>query len=171
MIKVAVSLQAGSPADPAQVIAELNNTMHRVAHGQFTTAGFLFLDMQTRVGTYAAAGHPPLLLWKQATHTLREFSENGLLLGVFPEREYVNTRFEISSGDRLIMCTDGVWEAENEAEETFGDARLRDFIKGYGHLTANVIATALLAEVNDWSTIRRVRKQADDITIVVFGVN
>ena len=171
MVKVAVSTNAENASDPARLIAGLNDTMHRVARGQLITAGFLFLDLQARAATYAAAGHPPLLLWRPATRTLCEFKENGLLLGVFPNREYVNTRFEISSGDRILMCTDGVWEAENRAQETFGDVRFNQFIRDCGHLPADGLAGALLAEVSAWSMINGSRGQSDDITIVVLGVN
>ena len=171
MVKVAVSTQVENASDPARLVAGLNNTMHRVARGQLTTAGFLFLDLQARAAIYAAAGHPPLLLWRPATRTLCEFKENGLLLGAFPNQEYVNTRFEISSGDRIIMCTDGVWEAENRAQETFGDVRFTQFIRDRGHLPAEGVASALLAEVNAWSMINGSRGQSDDITIVVLGVN
>ncbi|HLY17071.1 MAG TPA: PP2C family protein-serine/threonine phosphatase [Bryobacteraceae bacterium] len=171
MVKVAVSTQVGGAADPARMISELNNTMHRVARGQLVTAGFLALDIQARTGTYVAAGHPPLLLWRPATGTLREFSENGLVLGVLPNQAYPNMRFEVFSGDRIVMCTDGVWEAENRAGEIFGDSRFQKFIKDCGHLSADAMAGALLAEVTAWSMVNRIRRQADDITIVILGVD
>jgi sigma-B regulation protein RsbU (phosphoserine phosphatase) len=171
MVKVAFSTQAANASDPALLIAGLNDTMHRLARGQFTTAGFLSFDMHARAATYAAAGHPPLLLWRPSTGTLREFKENGVLLGVLPNQAYVNMRFDILSGDRIFMCTDGVWEAENGAGEVFGDARLERFIRDHGHQLANEVAGALLADVNSWSNGSRGQRQSDDITVAVIAVN
>jgi len=134
------------------------------------TAGFLSIDWAAKSGTYAGAGHPPLLLWQAASRTLHEFQENGLLLGVLPNQKYANVRFDLAPADRIIMCTDGVWEAENRKQETFGDTRLKAFFSDHGHLPANEIASALLSEVSAWAAIDGARRQSDDITIVVVGV-
>ena len=40
------------------------------------------------VMTYAAAGHPPLLVWRAATGAVERVTENGLLMGAFAEAEY-----------------------------------------------------------------------------------
>ena len=81
------------------------------------------------MATYAAAGHPPLLLWRRATGTVSEFKENGLVLAVLAHQQYPNMQFALEPGDRIIMCTDGVLEAENAAKEIFGDQRLTAFLR------------------------------------------
>ena len=170
MVKVAVSTEAANAGDPARLIAGLNDTMHRSARGQLVTAGFLSLDVHLSGGQYAAAGHPPLLLWSAATRTLSEFQENGLVLGVLPNQKYTNIRLDLAPGDRIVMCTDGVWEAENANQQTFGDEQLKPLIRESSQLPANEMAGALLEAVNRWSAAGGEAKQSDDITIVVIGI-
>lgn len=171
MVKVAVSSQADHASDPARVISALNQVMCRQVQGQFTTAGYLFLDVRQRTALYAAAGHPPLLLWRKADAALREFRENGLLMGVRATEKYANTPIDLEPGDRLLLYTDGIPEASNTAEELFGEqrlARLAEFIAAHADLAADAFAGTLLETLAAWSGGRRA--QTDDITLVVVDV-
>jgi sigma-B regulation protein RsbU (phosphoserine phosphatase) len=169
MVKVTVSSQSGHAADPAPVIAALNQMICQQAQGQFTTAGYLYLDVKSRMALYAGAGHPPLLLWRKANRTLREFQANGLLMGVRPAESYTNTPIELQSGDRFLLYTDGIPEASNSAEEFFGEDRLKAFIEEWESLAADAFADALLARLSHWSGSSR-GAQTDDITLVVVDV-
>ena len=166
MVKVAISSQADHAEDPARVISALNQVICRQVQGQFTTAGYLYLDVQQRAAIYAAAGHPPLLLWRKADGTIREFRENGLLMGVRVAEQYANTQFELAPGDRLLLYTDGVTEAANGADEFFGEGRLKAFVDARRELAANAFADALLAELATWAGTAH----SDDITLVVVDV-
>jgi sigma-B regulation protein RsbU (phosphoserine phosphatase) len=169
MVKVTVSSQAGNAADPAPVIAALNQMICRQAQGQFTTAGYLYVDAESRGALYAAAGHPPLLLWRKANRTLREFRENGLLMGVRPAEHYANIPIDLQPGDRFVLYTDGIPEASNSAAEFFGEDRLKAFIEDGESLTADAFADALLARLAQWSGSSS-GAQTDDITLVVVDV-
>jgi phosphoserine phosphatase RsbU/P len=170
MVKVAVSAQMGISEEPAQVIAGLNSTLYRQAQGHYATAVYLMLDQSRRMGRYSAAGHPPMLLWRRATRTLLALNEGGLLLGVRPREEYTQTEFALVTGDRLIVYTDGLVEAENSRGETFGETRLGEFITTHQDLPAEPFAERLLADVLGWPESRGARPQADDITVVVIDI-
>lgn len=170
MVKVAFSAQTGNAADPARVIAALNQVMCRQATGQFTTAGYLYLDLESRSARYAAAGHPPLLLWRRASRTLHEFRENGLLMGVRAAENYANVTIEFHPGDRILLYTDGIPEAANDAQEFFGEERFKDFIAANENLHADSFAAALLEKLTAWSGGRGRGAQTDDITLVVVDV-
>ena len=170
MVKVAVSAHMDLGAEPGEVIAGLNSTLCRQAHGQYATAAYVSLDQARRMGCYSAAGHPPLLLWHRATRTLLELNETGLLLGVRPGEEYAQTEFSLETGDRLLVYTDGLVEAVNARGEEFGEARLGEFIATHQDLAAEQFAERLLDEVLRWPKDGNTPTQADDITVVVIDI-
>jgi sigma-B regulation protein RsbU (phosphoserine phosphatase) len=79
------------------------------------------VDLENRLLSYSAAGHPPLMLATSTDGTVREIEENGLMLGLFPEATYSSVEIRIASGDRCLLYTDGVFEATNTAREEFGN--------------------------------------------------
>jgi sigma-B regulation protein RsbU (phosphoserine phosphatase) len=170
MVKVAVSAHTDVGAEPGKVIAGLNSTLCRHAQGQYATAVYVFLDQARRMGCYSAAGHPPLLLWRRTARTLLELNESGLLLGVRPSEEYAQTEFTLEAGDRLLVYTDGLVEAENLRGEAFGETRLGEFITTHQDLPAEQFAERLLDNVLEWPENGSTRAQADDITVVVIDI-
>src|ERR1041384_254387 len=64
MIKVAFAAQSGHASRAAKVVEELNRMLCATMHGQFATAGYLFVDAERRILSYCGAGHPPLLMWQ-----------------------------------------------------------------------------------------------------------
>ena len=169
MVKVAVTSQAEHADDPGRVISALNQMMCRQVQGQLTTAAYLFIPAHG-AALYAAAGHPPLLMWRKSTHALRELRDNGLLMGVRATEQYVNTAVELEPGDRLLLYTDGVLEASNNSLEFFGEERMAGFIAAQQDLPGDAFADALLSKVADWSGAASGRAQTDDITLVVVDI-
>jgi len=170
MVKVAVASQGDSAADPGKVITGLNSTLCGQARGQYVTAVYLFLDGAKRLGRYCAAGHPASFLWRGTTQSLLKLSESGLLLGVRSTQAYTSNDFQLERRDRLLICTDGLLEAENPTGESFADVMLASFIKQHQHLGTDQFADGLLAEVLKWPQEGGRQTQADDITFVVLDV-
>jgi phosphoserine phosphatase RsbU/P len=170
MVKIAVSSQSGRHEEPASVMTALNSILCHEAAGQYATAVYVHLDDVNRVARYCAAAHPPPLLWRRSTQTLHEFNETGLLLGVRPDEKYVEREFSMSGGDRLLLYTDGLLEAENADGQPFGDFVLAQFIQAQQHLETEPFAEQLLNEVLAWSQKSNRSGQSDDITVIVIDV-
>ena len=67
------------------------------------------LDAASRTFRYCNAGHPyPTLVSSGAVRTL---DQGGGVLGVFPAWTYQDSSVDLSSGDRLLLFTDGIIEA------------------------------------------------------------
>ena len=58
-----------------------------------------------------------------------KLEETGLLLGVRPNEPYAENEFSFEIGDRLLLYTDGLLQAENARGQSFGDAVLPTFIQ------------------------------------------
>jgi sigma-B regulation protein RsbU (phosphoserine phosphatase) len=81
---------------------------------------------------------------------------------------YDDNKFSFDVGDRLLLYTDGLLEAENRAGESFGDAALPAFIKEKQDFGAEQFVDVLLKEVLAWSCDGTRERQEDDITIMVI---
>ncbi len=170
MIKIAVRAQASGITDPACVVDGLNKTLCRELQEQFVTAGCLFLNMEDRTALYAGAGHPPLLLWRRSTGKLHEVEKNGLFLGFRPSETYLSTQFNLQPGDRIIMCTDGILEAEHRTRGFYGDSRFKQVIATGDHLAADTFADSILRDLSAWSGREAGRGLDDDVTLVVLDI-
>jgi sigma-B regulation protein RsbU (phosphoserine phosphatase) len=170
MVKIAVSTQTGLYGEPAKIITGLNSILCHEAFGQYATAVYVYFDEANRVARYSAAAHPPPLLWRRSTQTLHKLNEPGLLLGVRPDEKYLETEFTLLGGDRLLLYTDGLIEAENAAGQSFGDVVLAQFIEAQQNLGAEPFVEQLLKEVLAWSRESGRPGQSDDITVVVVDV-
>jgi sigma-B regulation protein RsbU (phosphoserine phosphatase) len=73
--------------------------------------------------TYCNAGHnPPNLIRTDGTSC--ELGTSGAVLGQFPHWLYEQSELQMTRGDRLILCTDGLVEACNGDQEEFGEESL-----------------------------------------------
>jgi phosphoserine phosphatase RsbU/P len=171
MVKVAVSSQHEHSGEPASVIAELNTILCREVREQYVTAVYLCLDAFNGTGRYSAAAHPPPLLWRRGRQALEKLEETGLLLGVRPNEPYAENEFSFEIGDRLLLYTDGLLEAENARGQSFGDAVLPTFIQEKQDLGTEQFADLLLNEVLAWSRDGTEPRQKDDITMLVIDIH
>jgi hypothetical protein len=95
-------------------------------------------------------------------------SENGLLLGLFPEATYSFVEVPLEPGDKAILYTDGILEARSPSEQEFGPDLLKGFLDSSHNLKANAFADLLLDELTGWSEHPKGDGQGDDITLLVI---
>jgi sigma-B regulation protein RsbU (phosphoserine phosphatase) len=89
---------------------------------------------------------------------------------VRPNESYTASEVSFDVGDRLLLYSDGLVEAENAEGESFGDAALPDFIQEKQSLGAEQFVDLLLKNVLAWSRSGSAKGQEDDITIVVIDM-
>lgn len=166
MIKVAVQTVVPCAQDPREVLCGLNRILSSQFRDQFVTAAYLWLDTQEGKALYSAAGHPPLLRWRNGS--LERIESNGLLLGVLPESDYPVLEMAICPGDRFLLYTDGVVEPENERGDCFGDHNLEQVVRNNESRAPSEFSDALLSEIRRWQPTSV--PQQDDITIIVIDV-
>jgi serine phosphatase RsbU (regulator of sigma subunit) len=73
---------------------------------------------------YLNCGHVrPLLVGDGA---VRQLHSGNLIVGIIPDASYASHSLRMSPGERLILTTDGITEAEDRAGEPFGETRLAE---------------------------------------------
>jgi phosphoserine phosphatase RsbU/P len=167
MIKVAVQSVEPRACDPEAVLSGLNRTLSSQLRGQLISAAYLWLDTEKQQALYSAAGHPPLLRWREGQ--LDHIVSNGLLFGVNGDGDgYPVCTIPISPGDRFLLYTDGVTEPENARGDAFGDARLEQIVRANCERSASDLSAQLLSELRLWQPDPATQK--DDITLLVVDV-
>jgi sigma-B regulation protein RsbU (phosphoserine phosphatase) len=122
------------------------------------------LDAGTRTFRYCNAGHPyPILV---SGGVVRALDQGGAVLGVLPAWTYQEWSVELSSGDRLLLFTDGITEAAGPHGEEFGMERVAAFAKAHSTDSAAKINQQLLAEVTEFCGAQF----HDDATLLVLAV-
>ncbi|HWC19956.1 MAG TPA: SpoIIE family protein phosphatase [Terriglobales bacterium] len=111
---------------------------------------------------YANCGHYSALLLR-FDNSLERLDSTCTVLGLFPQWTCSIAERRLSSGDVLVLYTDGVTESVNEAGEEFGEYRLLETIKRKRELDARSIIHATVNEVRKFSP----HEQQDDITLIV----
>jgi sigma-B regulation protein RsbU (phosphoserine phosphatase) len=150
------------------VIARVNRLVHDATDGErFITAFYGLIDPETRRMLYIIAGHnPPLLLHADGTSRLLQHS--GLPLGVFKDSRYSESVVDFTPGDILVLYTDGVTEARNARDETFGLEKLEAIVRATSELRAHEICKAITTAVRDFSS--EIGGPEDDLTISIIKV-
>ncbi|HLF28867.1 MAG TPA: SpoIIE family protein phosphatase [Anaerolineae bacterium] len=132
----------------------------------FVTIFYVVLDTRSSQIGFANAGHnPPLLLRAaQPIPDAEYLTRHGIALGVMPGIRLDEDTRQIEPGDVLVLYTDGVIEALNEANEEFGLERLERCALDHLHESAagivREVKRTLQAHVGD-------EPPFDDITLVV----
>ena len=121
--------QAHASPGPAATVAAVNNAIaRRGIQGRFVTLFYGVLRPDGRLA-YCNAGHnPPILV--RADGNVRRLDVGGMILGVFEDVPFLEGAETLAADDHLVLFSDGVSEALNEAEEEFGDDRLLDCLAG-----------------------------------------
>ncbi len=155
------------PTEPELTMAETNRRILADTHGGlFITLFYGILDPQTGTLDFCNAGHLPGLLVRAKDGSLGRLERTGMPLGVFEDASWKRESIQIGPGDSLVLYTDGITEAQNEADEFYDLERLEAALKKYLGRPAKELRDALLAEVDSWVGDA---PQVDDITLMVLA--
>ncbi|WP_033825003.1 PP2C family protein-serine/threonine phosphatase [Kitasatospora sp. MBT63] len=120
-----------SGADLPDLVALIDESLHRWLPDRFATGVFLRLDLATGTLQWSNCGHPPPLLIRDQTvvaDVLAAPAEPPMgLIGLGGGAREVRT-FTLRPGDRLLLYTDGVIEARGADGDLFGLDRFADFV-------------------------------------------
>jgi serine phosphatase RsbU (regulator of sigma subunit) len=85
-------------------------------------------------------------------------------VGLVAGTSFLLEQRDLMPGDRIVLYTDGVTEAQNDSGEFFGRKRLREAVKKATGATCAELHAAIQKAVLDFTAGA---EQADDLTLVV----
>ena len=164
-LQAAVRAFATDAAQPAELCHQVNRILcGRIAEDRFISFFYCVVDSELGTLTFANAGHyAPVLV--RADGQVERLASGGAVLGVFPEGVYVQERIAVGIGDRLVLFTDGITEARDEADEEFGEDRLVALAREHRGCSA----PALQARITETVSAFTAGRFQDDATLIVMA--
>lgn len=153
---------------PLSVLERINRLyIHNINFTTFVTTFFGKYDPQTRVMSYANAGHNSAYLYRMTTNEEFWLRPTGPAIGLMEKFHLYKEEVKLEPGDILLLYTDGITEAANHQGTLWGEDRLADIIRESVDLTAEQIIQKILKTLADHTNGQPF---VDDVTLVVSRV-
>ena len=142
----------------------LNHFLLERTSGEKYVTIFYCLVERTGLLSYVNAAHCPPMLVREGG-IAAEMAATGMPVGLLPQATFEVATVQLHPGDKIVIYTDGVTEAQNARSEFFGKKRLREIVTGHAAENCTAIHDAIQQAV---SAFAEGASQSDDITVVVM---
>lgn len=145
-LQAAVRAFAPGSTGPGALCRKLNEVLcASIAPGKFVTFFYGVIDAERLILRFENAGHSAPIVLRGDEDVM--LTEGGTVLGLFAKSSYEERQFVLQPGDCLLLTTDGVTEAANEADEEFGNEQVIASARAARSLGAQGIRTRILEDV------------------------
>jgi sigma-B regulation protein RsbU (phosphoserine phosphatase) len=152
-------------ASPAEGIIKANNLICSDSNiGMPITAFYAVIDTSKDQIIYVNAGHHPPLFYRSGGESPVHLKRTGMLLGFLENEIYTQESIMVDVGDFLVLYTDGITDAANSKQESYGMARFQDAVREHRNGSARQILVGIEKSVQAF-----IGKTApyDDITLLI----
>ncbi|CCG01910.1 SpoIIE family protein phosphatase [Blastococcus saxobsidens] len=164
--------RAAATGSPAEILRAVNAALlheQGTAPLRFVTACCLVLEpaargLRVRLGV---AGHP-LPLVTDPDGDARPVGTAGRPLGIDADVEFTETVLELPPGSTLVLYTDGVTEARDDAGQQFGEDALLRVVAGAPVADPEAVVAAVSAAVE--AQLAGSRHEPDDLAVLALAV-
>jgi len=156
--------QSARHTDPGEIVQRVNEALAAEDHvGMFATLALLALDPATGEMEIVSAGHSLPFVCSRGGDIVEIGQTGSPPLGLDAGAVFPVHHHRLEAGDVVVLCTDGVTEAENTRRELFGEERLRDAISSSA--TVGEVKSGVLSAVTKFAGGA---PQSDDLTLLCF---
>ena len=141
-----------------------------IKSGMFVALLYAVIDPEDKSLAMCSAGQTQPIYCKagQGKAVLMETEGDNFPLGILDEANYLETRIQLESGDKIIFYTDGIVEAMNGEKELFGFERLNASVEQAAEKGARDMLDTILVDVEKFVGDA---EQHDDMTIIAISVD
>jgi serine phosphatase RsbU (regulator of sigma subunit) len=131
----------------------------------FMTGVYLLLSDGGHVAWASAGHHPPVLVTRAGQRLPDDFGPVGHVLGFDSPDAYTTITWQLNSGDRLLLFTDGLWDARSHTGEQYGRHRL---FEHWTRLLNQPLEQAVAGLVAEVASFLEGTDFEDDFTVVAI---
>ncbi|MCG2795712.1 MAG: serine/threonine-protein phosphatase, partial [Actinomycetia bacterium] len=168
MAMSALRVEAREQNKILKIMEHVNQNLYMANRSDnFVTVFFGVLDLPTMTLSYTNAGHEePLCIGAEDKMPTSLPSEDRSLLGIFSRADLDVRKRKLNPGERLVLFTDGMIDAQNSKGKLYGLKRLNRFIASHRDLPSDEFTGALIENVLEFCD----GDARDDMTVMVCDI-
>ena len=152
---------------PAEIATRMNDALtENNERGMFVTMFLGLVNLESGKMDFCNAGHNPPVIGDGDSGAFIEMESNAPI-GLWPELDYTGETLSNIKGKPLFVYTDGLNEAENPAQEQFGEDRMMSILNEHRFKNAQDLVETLKVEVEKF---RNGADPNDDMTMLCLKV-
>ncbi|HAM42080.1 MAG TPA: hypothetical protein DCP69_12320, partial [Candidatus Omnitrophica bacterium] len=161
MLRAEVEERSRTATDPGQLLTQINRILasmfKETGVTMFATAFYMVADVARGQISYSNAAHPlPLHLIHRSgkVEPLKNpvMRRTGPALGLVEDAVFTTSQRPMGDGDRVVLFTDGIIEAEANDETAYGCERLTAAVRKHIKLPTGVLLQELIDDARQFST-------------------
>ncbi len=151
---------------PKNIVNKANKELYTNNQHQFFLTLFLgILNVKTGNFSYCNAAHTPTLILKSNGEIMELENSHGLPLGIYPDKEYSDSKTKMEKGDSLVLYTDGVTEHQDSNKFHFGIERFKENLSHLSGKKSEEMADRIEKSLQ---IFRGSAEQSDDVSLVIL---
>ena len=153
----------------ADILLALNDLLHEDLNGSDLFISMFYMRYNPRLKQlcYANAGHNRPLWLPAHEPRCRELDAEGMIIGVSKEVVFTEECICPQAGDKFLLYTDGITEAQNRAGEFFGVERLGELLATQRSASPQATIQHILAGLREFCGGDAFE---DDVSMVVLNI-
>jgi len=155
---------SGARLDVKTFFTQSSDTLKGIELGRLMM-GFIMLKIRAGKVEFANAGMPPLFVYRVGSKVVEEIMIHGMPLGAMKRFPYDIHELDISSGDTILLLSDGLPELKTKANEHYGYERVKQEFMISAERSPGEIVEYLEHSASEWSNGT---EPDDDLTLVVI---
>jgi phosphoserine phosphatase RsbU/P len=166
IIKTILKLVAKTGLNAARILEDLNrNITEKIRIENIAALSLLLYNQNAGTISFASAGNQPLLMYRAAAGEYEELSTLGIPVGLDKNAVYEEGVLQLNPHDFVMLFTDGIPEARNNANREYG----MDTLKKMGRTHSGLDAEEMVQEIiDDLDYFHRDSQQWDDQTLFLL---
>ncbi|TGJ98737.1 serine/threonine protein phosphatase [Leptospira langatensis] len=167
MVKMALADWVDYLSDPGHMLSKMRAQLVGKLNGNFLTATMITVFPESGRLLIANAGHPETIIIRKATGAYEMHRPSGVAINEFLSTpRYQTIQTDLSTGDKLVLYTDGLPEARSKSGEFYGEDRFWALLKENSQYEPERFCAQVIRKIQDFT--EEEQNSHDDMAIVVL---
>jgi serine phosphatase RsbU (regulator of sigma subunit) len=156
--------------NPKDFMAAANKALiYCLERGSFISATYFVINTKAKKIYYSRAGHCPVLIYRSANQKAEYLKDKGTALGMVRSHDYCkfveDNEIDYSTGDVMVLFTDGITEAKNNKNEEFGNERLAVALQENATKSSKEIENSVIQRLYEFSGTEDINDDYTSMTV------